>query len=333
MVAWLRDQGHTTFVISWVNPDESLAHITFDDYVIKGALSAVEAVKSATGEQRINAAGYCIGGTLLAMTLAYMKSQSEDSIASASFFATLLDFSDPGEIGVFIDEEQVDALEKEAESKGYFSGETMSLSFNMLRENDLIWSYYINNYLMGKEPMPFDLLYWNSDYTNLPAKMHSYYLRNMYLDNNLVKPGVMSIAGEKIDLSQVSVPCYFISTEQDHIAKWQSTYLGAKLFTGPVRFVLGGSGHIAGIINAPAKNKYGYRTLSELHDCELPETAAIWYEGSESHEGSWWLDWQTWLTDSVKPNIPARIPDQNGLSVIEPAPGSYVKKRLRRDAD
>lgn len=324
LVAWLRDQGHTTFVISWVNPDASLAHITFEDYVTKGTLAAIEAVKAATGEPDINAAGYCIGGTLLAITLAYLKAVDDESVVSASFFATLLDFSDPGEIGVFIDEEQICALERDAAEKGYFSGETMSLSFNMLRENDLIWSYYINNYLLGKDPMPFDLLYWNSDYTNLPAKMHSYYLRNMYLDNQLIEPNALTIAGEKIDLSQVSIPLYFISTEQDHIAKWQSTYLGAKLFSAPVRFVLGGSGHIAGIINAPAKNKYGFRTNDSL-----PSESSAWLESSEMHEGSWWLDWNEWLTKGEAPCKSARKPGSTGLSIIEDAPGSYVQKRIR----
>ena len=320
MIKWLVEQGHTVFVISWVNPDESLGHKDFADYVTEGALAAVSAVETATGAAQLNIVGYCIGGTLLAATLAYMQETGDTRAASATFFVSLIDFSIPGDLGVFIDEQQLESLEKTMAERGYHDGKEMAATFNMLRANDLIWSFYVRNYLLGKEPIPFDLLYWNADSTRLPAKMHSTYLRTMYLENRFREPGGLSVAGVPIDVRNINTPAYFISTEEDHIAPWESTYLGAQLLSGPVRFVLGKSGHIAGIINPPAANKYGYYTGPQV---DVP--AADWLAGAEAHPGSWWPDWQTWLEQYAGGQIPARRPGGNGQAVIEDAPGSYVK--------
>ena len=254
------DQGHTVFVVSWVNPDRRLAAKRFDDYMLEGSIAALDAIEKATGESKINLIGYCLGGTLLGCTLAYLAAKGDERVACATFFVSLLDFSEPGELGVFIDEEQVANLEKKMNERGFLEGSEMASTFNLLRANDLMWSFVINNYLMGKDPFPFDLLYWNSDSTRMPAKMHSFYLRNMYIKNLLAVPGGIELAGVPIDLSKVKVPAYFISTVEDHIAPWKTTYKGASYLGGPVRFVLGGSGHVAGIVNPPAANKYHYWT-------------------------------------------------------------------------
>ena len=323
-IRWASQQGHTVFVISWVNPDSRLAHKTFEDYMFEGPLAALDAIEQATGEREVNAIGYCLGGTLLGCTLGYMAARGDERIKSATFFVALLDFSIPGELGVFIDEKQVENLEKRMNERGYLEGSEMAATFNMLRSNDLIWSFVITNYLMGKEPFPFDLLYWNSDSTRMPAAMHSFYLRNMYLHNRLREPGGISLGGVPIDLSKVKVPAYFISTVEDHIAPWKSTYLGAKLLRGPVRFVLGGSGHIAGIVNPPAANKYGYWTNDVL-----PDSPDDFQAGATQHPGSWWSDWQAWI-DALNgaDRVPARTPGEGGLKAIEDAPGSYVAQRL-----
>ena len=255
LIHWLVEQGHTVFVISWVNPDASYAEVGFDEYVVEGVLTAIDQIENATGEKEINAIGYCIGGTLLATTLAYMAAHEDKRVKSATFFTTMLDFSEPGELGMFIDEDQLDSLDEQMERDGYLDGSNMSGTFNLLRANDLIWSFYINNYLLGNDPRPCDLLYWNSDSTRMPAKMHKWYLRNLYLHNNLVKPGKLVIADTPIDLGEIKTPALFVSTVDDHIAPWQSTWMGAQQFSGPVKFILGGSGHIAGIVNPPAANK------------------------------------------------------------------------------
>ena len=324
MVKWLVDQGHTTFMVSWVNPDESYSDTDMEDYMLDGIYTAVDAVETATGEKQINLVGFCIGGTLVAATLAHMAVKGDDRIKSATFFASLIDFSEPGDLGVFIDDVQVSNLEKTSEEKGYLDGKMMAQTFNLLRSNDLIWSFYINNYLEGKDPAIFDLLYWNSDSTHLPAKMYSSYLRNMYLENNLIKPGGISLAGIPIDVRKIEIPCYFISSHDDHIAPWMSTYSGARLITGPVRFVLGGSGHIAGIVNPPAAKKYCHWVGPE----QLPEHPDDWFKNTEKHEGSWWPDWHKWMTQLNRVKVPARIPEQGGLGAIEDAPGSYVRKRI-----
>ena len=324
-IKWCVDQGHTVFVISWVNPDERLAEKSFDSYLLEGTMAAVDAIVEQTGAKEINAAGYCLGGTLLATTLAYMAAKKDKRIASGTFFTTMTDFAEPGELSVFIDEGQINSLEKKMFERGYLEGSEMAGTFSMLRANDLIWSFVVNNYLMGKDPFPFDLLYWNSDSTRMPAKMHSFYLRNMYLKNLLKEPGGIEVAGVPIDLSKIKVPTYFISAIEDHIAPWKSTYSGALNFGGNVRFVLGGSGHIAGIVNPPAANKYGYWTYS---GSKLPATADEFFAASEQQPGSWWTDWQAWLLAQDNAKVPARDPVKGKLKVLEDAPGSFVKARL-----
>ncbi len=325
-IKWAVDQGITVFVISWVNPDERLAAKTFDDYMTEGPLAAMDAIEKATGEESANVIGYCLGGTLMAATLGWLavKKQSK-RVKSTTFFTALIDFEEPGELGVFVDEDVLANLEKKMGERGYLEGSEMATTFNLLRANDLIWSFVVNNYLLGKEPLPFDLLYWNSDATRLPARMHTYYMRNMYIDNKLREPCGISLAGEPIDLSMVETPIYFISTLEDHIAPWKSTYAGAKLFEGPVKFVLGGSGHIAGIVNPPAgaKSKYWYWTNPEIAD-----SADEWLNNAEKHPGSWWPDWAEWLAQFGGDKVPARKPGDGKLKVIEDAPGSYAKFRL-----
>lgn len=329
-IKWCVDQGHTVFVVSWVNPDGRLADKTFDSYLFEGVLAALDAIEQQTGEKEINAVGYCLGGTLLATTLAYLAAKRQKRIASATFFTTMTDFADPGELGVFIDEEQVTSLEKKMFERGYLEGSEMAGTFNMMRANDLIWSFVVNNYLMGKDPFPFDLLFWNSDSTRMPAKMHSFYLRKMYMENCLVKAGGIEIDGTPIDLGKIKVPCYFISAIEDHIAPWKSTYAGARNFGGPVRFVLGGSGHIAGIVNPPVANKYGY-WLNPAS--KLPESAEAWFEGAKQQPGSWWTDWQDWVSAHDAEQTESRDPAKGKLKVLENAPGSFVKLRLDQTPD
>jgi polyhydroxyalkanoate synthase subunit PhaC len=324
-IKWATDQGHAVFVISWVNPDSRHADKGFEDYLSEGVLTAVDTVIEQTGAKEINAIGYCLGGTLLGAALAWMAVKKDKRIASGTFFTSLLDFSVPGELGVFIDEGQVQSLEKKMAERGYMDGAEMACTFNMLRANDLIWSFVVNNYLMGKDPFPFDLLYWNSDSTRLPAKMHSFYLRKMYMQNALCKPGEVELCGVKIDLGKIKVPCYFISTVDDHIAPWKGTYKGALCLGGPVRFVLGGSGHIAGIVNPPAANKYGF-WIYEKGD--QPADADAWLQGATQHAGSWWTDWQSWVQAQDATQVPAIDPAKGKLKVLEDAPGSYVKARL-----
>ena len=321
-VKWAVDEGHTVFIVSWVNPDARFAGKTFENYLNDGPLAALKAIEQATGEREVDVIGFCLGGTLLATALGYLAAKGEKRVKSATFFATLLDFQRPGELEVFIDEAQVEALEKRMQERGYLEGSEMATTFNMLRANDLIWSFVVNNYLLGRDPFPFDLLYWNSDSTRMPAAMHSYYLRNMYLRNQLAQPGGIVLNATPIDLSKVKVPIYFISTIEDHIAPWKSTYAGAQLFKAPVRFVLGGSGHIAGIINPPAANKYGYWTHEGLEDD--PDG---WLKNATQHAGSWWLDWGRWIAKHAGEKIPARVPGEGKLKAIEDAPGSYVAVR------
>jgi len=322
-IKWSVDQGLTVFVISWVNPDASHAEKDFTSYLLEGPIAAMDAITKATGEKEVNAVGYCLGGTLLAALLAYLAAKKDKRIASATFMTALVDFSNPGELGVFIDEGQLDSLEKKMIERGYLEGSEMAETFNMLRGNDLIWSFVINNYLMGRDPFPFDLLHWNTDSTRMPAKMHSYYLRNMYLSNKLREPGGITLDGVPIDLAKSTTPTYFVSAAEDHIAPWKTTYAGPKLLRGKSRFTLSGSGHIAGMINPPVANKYGYWT-----NASLPESPEEWFEGAAQHEGSWWSDWRDWLTAYAGPQVPARVPGKGKLRVIEAAPGSYVKLRL-----
>jgi polyhydroxyalkanoate synthase len=311
------------FVISWVNPDERLREKEFDDYLLDGTLAALEAITMATGEREVNAIGYCIGGTLLACTQAYLTAKQDNRITSGTFFTTMLDFSEVGELSVFIDNEQIVQMEEHMEQKGYLEGQHMASAFNLLRANDLIWSFVVKNYLLGEEPFPFDLLYWNSDSTRMPKKMHSFYLRNMYLNNRLREPGGILLAGQSIDLSKIKTPAYFVSTIDDHIAPWASTYDGSKLLGGPVQFVLGGSGHIAGVINPASSRKYGFRTSSKRY-----ADADAWLTSAKEHEGSWWPHWFEWATAHAGPEVDARTPGDGDLVPIEDAPGSYVKVRI-----
>ncbi|WP_207478929.1 PHA/PHB synthase family protein [Arenibaculum pallidiluteum] len=323
-IKWAVDQGNTVFLISWVNPDERLATRTWEDYMEDGILAAVDAVLKATGEPSLNIIGYCIGGTLLASTLAYLHATGgTEKIASATYFTTMTDFSEAGELSVFIDEEQLTALEERMEEKGYLDASAMATTFNMLRANDLIWSFVVNNYLLGKEPFPFDLLYWNSDSTRMPAAMHSFYLRNMYQRNLLIKPGGIVLKGVPIDLRTIKTPTVMISTREDHIAPWKSTYALTQQLAGPVKFILGASGHIAGIVNPPEANKYGYWT-----NTKLPADPEEWLETAKQTPGSWWPEWSKWLQKYAGGKVPARDPAAGLLKPIEDAPGSYVAARV-----
>ena len=314
------DRGYTVFVISWVNPDETLRYKRFEDYMHEGILAALDAIEQATGQREVNTIGYCIGGTLLAATLAWMKARADDRIQSATFFTAQVDFADAGEIKVFIDEPQLKSLEKRMAAKGYLDGRDMALSFNMLRANDLIWSYVINNYLMGRKPATFDLLYWNSDTTRLPETMHQWYLRKLYLENRLVEPGGITMDGVPIDLSTIDIPVYIQSSREDHIAPYPSVYKATQIYQGDTTFMLAGSGHIAGVINPPAAKKYGYWTNDEL-----PADPEDWIAGATQHEGSWWPHWDAWLKKRSGRRITAREPGDGALPIIEPAPGRYVR--------
>src|SRR5713101_2099666 len=299
-----------------------------EDYMLEGPLAALDAIGQATGANSVNIIGYCLGGTLLGATLAWMAEKGDARAASATFLASLLDFSIPGELGVFIDEAQVENLERRMQERGYLEGSEMAATFNMLRANDLVWSFVVNNYLLGKDPFPFDLLYWNSDSTRMPAKMHSFYLCEMYLANRLKDPGGITLGGVPIDLRKIAIPAYFVSTLEDHIAPWKSTYKGARILSGPTRFVLGGSGHVAGIVNPPSAKKYGYWTAAEL-----PESADEWRAGARRSEGSWWIDWQAWIAGLNGPDrVPARVPGTGALQALEDAPGSYVSVRPEQRA-
>jgi len=328
-VRWLVAQGYIVFLVSWVNPDADMAGKDFEDYMQDGIFAALDAVEKATGVADPNCVGYCIGGTLLAATLAYMAAQKGDKgggdrIHSATFWAAQTDFSEAGELSVFVDEAQLDALKQKMDSEGgVLPGAKMAGAFNMLRANDLIWSFVINNYLLGKQPMPFDLLYWNSDTTRMPEKLHLSYLRNCYKENALAR-GKMVLAGVKLDLSKVKLPVYLQSAREDHIAPAASVFKSVNLFGGPARFILAGSGHIAGVINPPAAKKYQYWTNDKgAKDIEA------WKKGSVEHPGSWWTDWDKWLSKLSGAKIPARKPGDGKLKVLGDAPGTYVKVKAQ----
>ena len=310
-------------MISWVNPDEKLAHKDFEDYVFEGPLAALDAVEQACGEAQVNIIGYCLGGTLLGAVLAYMSARGDDRVQSATFFTSLLDFSEPGDLGVFLDEAQVQSLEQTMNERGYLDGAEMASTFNLLRANDFIWSFVGNNYLLGKDPVPFDLLYWNNDSTRMPAKMHSSYLRKMYLENAFREPGGITVGDVPIDLAKVEVPAYFVSAADDHIAPWKMTYLGAQTLSGPVTFVLSKSGHIAGIINPPGPRAYAHFTGPDIDRLGPDE----WFAASEPQSGSWWSRWATWVSEFAGEKVPARRPGDGELAVIEDAPGGFAKTR------
>ena len=323
LIKWAVDQGHTLFVVSWVNPRKELSHKDFEDYMLEGPLAALDAIEQATGEREVNVLGFCIGGILMVATLAYLAAKGDRRVKSATFLATMVDLQDIGEVSVFTDEEQLRSLEKHVAEKGYLEGHHMAEMFNMMRENDLIWSFVVNNYLLGRDPIPFDLLYWNADSTRLPATMLVTYLRKVYQDNGLMRAGHMVFDGVPVDILQIKTPCYFLATKDDHIAPWVSSYPATQSFAGPVRFVLGASGHIAGVTNPPAANKYCYWT-----NTKTPATPADWFTGAERHEGSWGPNWGRWLAHKAGPKVPGRQPGDGELAPIEDAPGSYVKVRL-----
>ncbi len=319
------DQGHTVFVISWANPSEKLAAKSFEDYLLEGTLAAIEAIEQATGAREINILGFCIGGILVSTTLAYLTAKGmADRVRSATFLTSLFDFKDVGEARVFIDDQHIAQIERHITEKGYLEGHYMSDMFSLMRENDLIWSFVVNNYLMGREPMAFDLLYWNSDSTRLPAAMLVFYLKEFYQKNRLREPGGLTLAGVPIDVTSVTTPTYFMAAKEDHIAPWTSCYPCTHLLAGRKRFVLAMSGHIAGVVNPPAAKKYGYWT-----NARLPKDPERWLAGATSHDGSWWPDWYRWLSKQGGKKIEARPVGKGGLKPIEPAPGSYVKVRVR----
>lgn len=327
LVKWLVDKGYTVFMVSWVNPDKRHAEKTYQDYVIEGILAAVDAAGEATGETRVSAIGYCTGGTLLATTAAYLEATGEDRFASLTYMATLMDFSDPGDIGVFLDNAQVERIIDDIKDVGYLDGRHLARTFNMLRPNDLIWSYAVRNYIKGENPVPFDILYWNSDSTNLPAGMYGFFLKNMYVENRLRVPGGITVKGVPIDLGAIKTPSYFLTTEEDHIVLWKSAYSGALLHSGMVRFILGGSGHVAGVVNPPEKNKYGYR-----HADSLPACPEEWFKAATWVKGSWWTDWEEWNRPFSGGEVDARTPGEGSLKALMDAPGSYVKRTVGKKA-
>ncbi|MCL2914850.1 class I poly(R)-hydroxyalkanoic acid synthase [Shewanella corallii] len=325
MVNWLLEQGHNVFLISWRNPGAAQRNVELGDYVTEGVVDAVKVLEEITGQSQVNAAGYCIGGTVLAMTLAYYAAKRmKPRIKTATFFTTLLDFSQPGEVGAYINDPVIKAIEAQNNAKGYLDGRSLSVTFSLLRENSLYWNYYIDNYLKGQSPVDFDLLYWNSDSTNVAASTHNFLLRELYLNNKLIDKRGVKVGGVYVDLSKISVPSYFVSTREDHIALWQGTYRGALNLGGNKTFVLGESGHIAGIVNPPAKNKYGYWL-----NPNLPDSAEEWQSDAERQDGSWWTHWQSWLEqNSPEKSIPAPPVGSEEYPDLANAPGDYVKQTL-----
>jgi polyhydroxyalkanoate synthase subunit PhaC len=319
LIRWLVEQGITIFIISWANPNASYANKGISDYLNEGPIAAIKVIQTQLRVKQVNTLGFCIGGTLLAMLLAYNKAREINTIRSATFLASMIDFSDPGDISVFIDEKQISKLEERMTAQGYLEGQFMAATFNSLRASDLIWAFFIRNYLHGKPPIPFDLLFWNSDTTNMPARMHSQYLRWMYLHNDLVKPGKIRINNTPLDISSIDISTFFVSTIKDHIAPWKTTYRGFQLVKGKKRFLLGGSGHIAGIIIPPGKEKYGYYVNNAR-----PKNPEDWLRKAHHYDGSWWPEWLEWLNKESGRLINAPNFTQLPIQPIENAPGSYV---------
>tara|TARA_R110002072_G_scaffold251761_1_gene410639 strand:+ start:399 stop:2222 length:1824 start_codon:yes stop_codon:yes gene_type:complete len=328
-IKWCVDQGYTVFIISWVNPDERHVDKTFESYMSEGILAALDAIEQSIGETEVTAIGYCIGGTLMAATLAYLAAIGEDRIKAVTFFAAQLDFEEAGDLLVFTDEDHIQLVESKMKG-GYLEGKEMANTFNLLRSNDLIWSFVVNNYLLGKAPFPFDLLYWNSDATNMPHKMHSFYLRNMYQKNLLRQAGALTLGGQPIDLSKVTTPVFIQASKEDHIAPFKSVFKNLKLFGGPAELMLAGSGHIAGVINHPDAKKYQHWTNSKKKEYASAEE---WFADATQHPGSWWPYWDKWLSKKSGPKVPARDPAKGKLKPIEDAPGSYVKVKAKPYAD
>nr|AAL79555.1 poly-3-hydroxybutyrate synthase [Bradyrhizobium japonicum] len=321
-IKWCVDQGITVFVISWVNPDRRLGNKSWEDYMKEGPLTAMDVIEKVTGEMKVHTAGYCVGGTMLATTLAWLAEKRRQRVSSATFFAAQVDFTHAGDLLVFVDEDQIASLEHDMKTAGVLEGSKMAMAFNMLRSNDLIWSYVVSNYLKGQQPSAFDLLHWNSDATRMTASNHSYYLRNCYLENRL-STGTMVLDNTLLDLSKVKVPVYNLVHREDHIAPAESVLYGSQFFGGPVKYVLSGSGHIAGVVNPPASNKYQYWTNDNIKDVNVAE----WMKGAVEHKGSWWPDWRQWLGELDPEEVPARAVGSEALPPIEDAPGSYVRVR------
>ncbi|WP_045858832.1 PHA/PHB synthase family protein [Teredinibacter purpureus] len=325
MVNWLVGQGYTVFMVSWVNPDHTLSATTFDHYVMDGVIAALDVVQKSVNNMPINVAGYCVGGTLLATAQAYLLSQGDERIHSLTFLTSLFDFSEPGEVGHYISEEMYPLVEKMVQKKGYFDGRILALSFSLLRENNLFWSFFIEHYLKGKDPTPFDILYWNSDSTNIPGEAYLYYLRNMYLDNKLIEAGGIFVKNVPVDLRTIKTPSYCLAAMADHIVLWPAAYKSAQCLGGEKRFVLTESGHVAGVVNPVNRGKYSHWVNSEM-----PKTHQGWLEGASQQQGSWWQDWHQWLQlYSGKKVAPASV-GGDSFPVIENAPGRYVKQRLER---
>lgn len=319
-VRYCLEQGNDVYIISWRNPDKSLGDVTWDEYISEGTIPSINAVKEISGAKKVNAVSWCIGGTMLATTMAVLAAKRKKPIASATFFTTLLDFSDPGELGIFIDESQVNQFEHKLAKGGVMPGKQLATTFAMLRANDLIWSYVVSNYLKGKTPPPFDILYWNGDSTNMTAAMYTWYLRNMYLENKLAEPNAIELCGVKVDLGKIDCPVYFLSAIEDHIAPWNTTFVGTDLVKGPVEFVLAASGHVAGVINPASKNKRHFWTGGELG-----KGGEHWLETATEMPGSWWPHWDEWLKKQGGALIDA--PTSLGTDKypeLEPAPGSFV---------
>ena len=327
-IKWATELGYTVFVIAWVNPDEKLGRKAFDDYLQEGPLAALDVIEHITKSKQTAMVGYCLGGTLTSITLSYLTSIGEaDRVASATYLTTLVDFADAGEISVFIDDGQLEALEERMSERGYLEASEMTTTFNMLRANDLIWSFMVNNYLMGKQPFPFDLLYWNADSTRMPATMHAFYLRNMYQQNNLIKPGGITILDTPINLSKIETPSYILATREDHIAPWTSCYAATQVYDGDVTFTLADSGHVAGVINPPVKKKYGYWTSHTKPGDSLPAKPEEWLRTTQEHPGSWWPHWHQWQSKHAGTKVPARKVGNARYKPIEAAPGRYAKVR------
>ena len=320
-IRWAVAQGLTVFVMSWVNPDDKLSHLTLADYMREGFLTALQAVQDATGAAKVNVIGYCVGGTLVAAALGHMAAKKDDRVNSVTFFTTQVDFEQAGDLKVFIDDDQLKFVEENMAGKGYLPGRKMADAFNLLRSNDLIWSYVVNNYMLGRDPMAFDLLYWNSDSTRMPAAVHSSYLRECYLHNRLAQ-GKMVLDGARVDLSKINLPIYNLATREDHIAPLPSAFKVGKFLGGKTRLVVAGSGHIAGVVNPPEAQKYQYWTSEK--DADTPEE---WLRGATEHSGSWWPDWYAWVAKYSGEKVKARVPGDGKLKPIEDAPGSYVRVR------
>ncbi len=320
---WLVSQGHTVFVVSWVNPGAELAAKDFEDYMFEGPLAALDAIEQATGEREVNVIGYCLGGILLSATLAWMAAKNDQRIHSATLLTTMVDFRESGEVNVFMHKDGMDDLAKTISEQGYLDGKSVYDTFRSLRANDLIWSFYVNNYLLGNSPGNFDLLYWNADATNMPAAIHTFCMQKLYIENLLRESGGIELAGIRLDVRQVKTPTYVLSTLEDHIAPWRTTYETTQLFSGPVKFVLSESGHIAGVVNPPESGKYGYWLKNSY-----PDQPERWLESANHQTGSWWPDWSRWMSRHGGGKVASRTPGDGRLDCIEAAPGSYVKKRL-----